>query len=347
MDRCEAAGLDAKVAFLRSPAAHGGAQPVTTVETHMSWVFLAGDRVLKLKKPVRHAFLDFSTSAARAFFCREEVRLNARLAPGVYLGVLALCRRGGAFVLEPAEEGRANADAVDWLVSMRRLPAAQMLDARIAAGRVAPGDVDALAALLARFYASAPAATAATADRDEVLRRVRHELAIDREVLLDARWALPDARAVLDALDAAVECHAALLRDRAARGRIVDGHGDLRPEHVCLVDPPVVIDCLEFNAALREVDPFDELAFLGLECAVAGAAWIGPRLVERCAQALGDRPPAALVALYTALRASLRARLAMAHLLDDRPRTPEVWPVRAAAYLRHAGAALQALDGTP
>lgn len=344
MDRSEAPGLDAKIAFLRSPAAHGGAQPVAVVETHMSWVFLAGDRVLKLKKPVRHAFLDFSTVEARAFFCREEVRLNERLAPGVYLGVVALCRRDGAFVLEPADASGAPADAVDWLVSMRRLPAAQMLDARIAAGRVAAVDVDALGAVLARFYAAVPAAAV---DGDEVLRRVRHELAIDRGVLLDARWALPGAAALLDAIDAAVAGHAAVLRDRAERGRIVDGHGDLRPEHVCLVDPPVVIDCLEFNAALRQVDPFDELAFLGLECAVAGAAWIGPRLVERCARALGDRPPDALIALYTALRASLRARLAMAHLLDEHPRTPEVWPGRAAVYLRHARAAIDTLGGSP
>lgn len=342
MDRSESLPIDAKIAFLRSPAAHGGAQPVAVVETHMSWVFLAGDRVLKLKKPVRHDFLDFSTVEARAFFCREEVRLNERLAPGVYLGVFALCWRDGAFVLEPAGASGSPAGAVDWLVCMRRLPAAQMLDARIAAGRVAPGDVDALAALLARFYAAAPAAAV---DGDELLRRVRHELAVDRGVLLDPRWALPGAAAVLDAIEREVARHATLLRDRAARGRIVDGHGDLRPEHVCLVDPPVVIDCLEFNAALRQVDPFDELAFLGLECAVAGAAWIGARLVGQCAQSLGDRPPEALIALYTALRASLRARLAMAHLLDEAPRTPEVWPVRAARYLRLARAALEALDG--
>ena len=344
MDRRESPGLDAKLAFLRSPAAHGGSWPVTMIETHMSRVFLAGDRVLKLKKPVRHAFLDFSTAEARAFNCRKELRLNARLAPGVYLGVLALCWRGGVFWLQPAEAAGAADDAVDWLVSMRRLPAAQMLDARIAAGRVEPQDIDALAAVLARFYASAPAAAV---DGAEALRRIRHELAIDRSVLLDARWAVPGAQALLDALDGALARHAPLLHDRAAQGRIIDGHGDLRPEHVCLTDPPVVIDCLEFNAALRQVDPFDELAFLGLECEVAGAAWIGPRLAEHCAQALHDRPPPALIALYTALRASLRARLAMAHLLDEQPRTPELWPLRAATYLRHARSALQALGSTP
>ena len=84
-----------------------------------------------------------------------------------------------------------------------------------------------------------------------------------------------------------------MLLARAAGGHVVDGHGDLRPEHVCLQQPPVVIDALEFNAALRAVDPFDELAFLVLECEIAGASWIGPRLLASCAAALRSAPPAA------------------------------------------------------
>lgn len=330
---------DAKLRFLRSPAVHGDAA-VTVIETHMSWVFVGGQRVLKLKKPVRHAFLDFSTVEARGFNCREEVRLNARLAPGVYLGVLALRWDAGGFTLSAAAHGPGR--VVDWLVSMRRLPAEHMLDARIAAGRVAPSDIDALAAVLGRFYrTAAPAAV----DGDEYLRRLRHERAVDRQVLLDPRWRPPMAPAVLDRLDAAIDRQATALRERAARHRVLDGHGDLRPEHVCLNDPPVVIDCLEFNAALRAVDPFDELAFLGLECTMAGAAWIGPRLVERCAAALGERPDATLLDLYTAMRAVLRARLALAHLLDAQPRTPERWPPRAAAYLAQAASALDAMRG--
>ena len=86
---------------------------------------------------------------------------------------------------------------------------------------------------------------------------------------------------------------AGLLDARVRDGRIVDAHGDLRPEHVCLLDPPVVIDCLEFNRELRLVDPFDELAFLGFECALLGAPWIRGRLIEHCADKLADRPPEA------------------------------------------------------
>jgi aminoglycoside phosphotransferase family enzyme len=124
---------------------------------------------------------------------------------------------------------------------------------------------------------------------------------------------------------------------------LCEGHGDLRPEHIGLDGTPVVIDCLEFNRALREVDPFDELAFLDLECRLLGADWIGPRLIAHCALALGDTPAPQVMALYTAHRALVRARLALAHLLDAQPRTPERWKPQARRYVEAAQAALASL----
>jgi aminoglycoside phosphotransferase family enzyme len=106
----------------------------------------------------------------------------------------------------------------------------------------------------------------------------------------------------------------------------------------------VVIDCLEFDASLRQVDPFDEIAFLGLECEMAGAPWILPQLVVGCAAALGDAPPAPLMSLYTAHRALLRARFAAAHLLDAAPRTPHRWLPLARRYIARAEVALDALE---
>lgn len=317
-----------------------GASPVEVIETHMSWVFLAGDQVLKLKKPVRYPFLDFSTLEAREACCREEVRLNQRLAPGVYRGLMVLQERDGRLALR--EEGEAAIGrTVDWLVWMKRLPREQMLDRRLAMGRVEPVEIDALVAVLSSFYRDAlriapdPAAYGA---------RFEREHAVDRELLLRPQFQVPGAAPALDRFERALRQGRGLLQARAEQGRIVDGHGDLRPEHVCLLDPPVVIDCLEFNAALRQVDPFDELAFLALECDMAGAAWIGPRLVAGCAAALQDEPPAALLHLYTAGRALLRARLAIAHLLDPRPRTPERWPPQAQRYVTRALCALDAFE---
>jgi uncharacterized protein len=334
--------LEAKLHFLRSAAAHARAGgPVESIETHMSWVFLAGDRVLKLKKPVRHAFLDFSTLRSREFYCREELRLNARLAPGVYLDVLALQWHDGNFSLLPERRLPAPGQTVDWLVLMRRLPSRLMLDQRIASGEVTPADIDALLGVLVDFYGRAPPLAV---DPTEYLLRLQAEQQTNRQVLLDLRWALPGSARALDRLDAALRDQAPALQARAARGRLRDGHGDLRPEHVCLLQPPMVIDCLEFNAALRQVDPFDEIGYLGLECEMAGAPWIAARLTEGCAAALDDRPSPALLHLYRALRAMLRARLALAHLLDPVPRTPDQWPKRARRYIERATTALDALQ---
>jgi aminoglycoside phosphotransferase family enzyme len=446
-DRPSEPTLDDKLRFLRqalSDPATGA--PPEALETHMSWVFLTRDRALKLKKPVRHDRLDFTTLAAREFDCREELRLNARLAPGIYLGLMALQQDGGGrLALRPEPQGersqgdmrqgdmpqgnvprgavpqrdmpqgnapqepeasrpesarhatpsRPLARTVDWLVLMRRLPHERLLPQLIAAGRVETPQIDALARVLTRFFRFAAPAPLTPQD---YLARLRHERATDRAVLtgepvaqglapdqgpgrdqragggmhmtpsvasasglhrLDPAVLPPGAARVLDRLDAALTRHAALLGSRAAG--LVEGHGDLRPEHVCLLDPPVVIDCLEFSVALRQTDPIDELAFLAMECGLlaertperpacsADPRWldprsIGPHLISACTAALGEALPPALMPLYTACRALLRARLILAHLLDPQPRTPGKWPPLARRYVAVAVAALDWLD---
>jgi aminoglycoside phosphotransferase family enzyme len=326
--------IKAKLEFLRAPASYGDArQPVTCIETHMSWVFLLEREVFKLKKAVCFPFLDFTTLKARAFYCREEVRLNQRMAPDVYLGVMALQWHDGAFTLVPEVRLPAPGETVDWLVHMRRLPAERTLTHLISGGQLAPRDLAALGDLLAAFFQSAPAVAVCA---DDYLARFQYEQAATREVLLRPQFELQGAAQALERMAALLQQGAGLLRERANRQCVRDGHGDLRPEHVFLLQPPVVIDCLEFNPQLRQVDPFDELAFLGLECAMAGAPWIGPQLITGMATALRDPPHPALVPLYTVHRALLRARLAMAHLLDPQPRSPEKWTPLAQRYVAAA-----------
>jgi len=160
------AGLAEKVRFLSGAGACEEGLPPRAVETHMSWVFLCSGRVLKLKKPVRYDFLDFSSLAARRFNCREEVRLNRRLAPDVYLGVAPLTQRSdGQFEVGPIDPMDAAAAAptadpegtADWLVVMRRLPAARMLDSALAAGTCTAADIDRLAERLAEHEAGSGA----------------------------------------------------------------------------------------------------------------------------------------------------------------------------------------------
>lgn len=336
--------MEAKLEFLRAPRAYGQAETaVECIETHMSWIFLVGERVFKLKKPVCFPFLDFRTLQAREFYCREEVRLNARMAPGVYLGLAALQWHGGAFALAPPARLSAPADTIDWLVSMRRLPLEQTLLQRIADRRITRQDIAPLVELLAAFYKTAPLVPVTGTDYVACFQRAQQ---FNRAVLLHPPFQLRQAAAAIEGSDTALALGTDLLRARASCQRVVDGHGDLRPDHVFLLHPPVVIDCLEFNPTLRQVDPFDELAYLGLECEMAGAPWLGPCLHGELAQALHDTPPPALAHLYTAHRSLLRARLAVAHLLDRHPRTPEKWQPLAERYLARALAAAETFTST-
>lgn len=337
---CAAAvGLEEKLAFLRSPRSYP-ARPsrVEPQETHMSYVFLTDADAYKLKKPVRYPFLDFSTLAARESSCRAEARLNDRLAPGVYRGVVALTREhDGRLALD------GDGPVVDWLVRMRRLPRERMLDRLILERRLAAQDIARLADWLADFYAAQPPA-GLTPDAYAAALAREHRFNLD--LLRQPRFELD--RGELAAIDAVITDFfargRALLDARVMAGRVIDGHGDLRPEHVCLTDPPRVIDCLEFNRDLRLVDWADEIAFLGLECALLGAPWIAQALRAPIAARLHDDVPVGLTALYTALRACLRARLAVAHLLEPDPRDGARWLPRARAYLRFARDACAALD---
>jgi aminoglycoside phosphotransferase family enzyme len=324
--------LSDKVAYLlRGDVYSPPVAEVSRHETHMSQVFLAGDRVYKLKKPVRFPYLDFSTLARREAACRAELRLNRRLAADTYLDVVPLVRTVRGLAIGGAGE------TVDWLVVMKRLDASQMLDRVIAEGRLQTWQLDRLAAVLVGFYRRASAVFISPAAHAAELWQ---SLAYNRRVLLDPRFALPagSIRYVDTMQRRFLTERRALVDERVCARRIVDGHGDLRPEHICLGDPVRIIDCLEFNARLRMVDPFDEIAFLCVECERLGAAWAGEYLRRRIMHALNDGHTQELFVFYRCHRATLRARLAIAHLFEPHPRTPEKWAPLARTYLRLAAA---------
>lgn len=321
--------VEPKLALLRRPETYReGATRVEVVETHMSWVFLTDRSVFKLKKPILYDRLDFSTPERRRLCCEAEVRLNRRLAPGVYRGTRRLTREAdGTLALD------GEGPPVDWLVEMQRLPADRMLDRCLAAGPLALDEVRGVARHLARFFIEArPIAI----ELDRLRARFAAGIVQDRDELARPEFGLPRDRIhaiAARALDL-LETRPELLAERIHRRRIVDGHGDLRPEHVGLTAPePVVIDCLEFCDELRELDPFDELGFLALECERLGQPRIGRVFVETYARASGDRIPDALAGFYRDLRILRRARLAAWHLTDPGTRDPDRFARRARHYL--------------
>lgn len=332
------ANLADKVEFLSRPSAYRGATAhVEARETRMSWIFLTDQLVYKLKKPVRLPYLDFSTQGRRHHFCDEELRLNARLAAETYREVLAL-RRDSAGNLTLSGRGRV----VDWLVVMRRLPEEAMLESRILAGLLEPSDVTRVGDRLAGFYAGC---RPEIADGGAYLRHLLEEQEINRRYLEMPELGVDaEARPCLDRIERAFERMQPEIEERISAGHIVEGHGDLRPEHVCLVEPLQIIDCLEFNRAMRLIDPYDEVNYLGLECAILGAPEIGPALLAIVDRRLGARPSSRLLAVYSTFRCLLRARLSLVHLLERPVRKPGKWMPLTLRYLAEARSLAPAIE---
>jgi uncharacterized protein len=324
------------LAFLGCPTSYPDhPDTIECIETHMSWVFLSGEFAYKMKKPVVLPHLDFSTLDRRLANCQEEVRLNRLLAPGVYLGVTAVCHS--------REQGLAiglDGEPLEWLVWMRRLPRELMLDQALAADCVETADLHRCARVLAAFYRQRPPAIDCP---EGYLKKLHQAIEEDVEGLANPRYRLRSAM-FRQAAETLLDCLAsrrAWFEDRVHNGHVVEGHGDLRPEHVCLTRPPVFIDCLEFSRDLRILDVADELAYLFLECECLGSGRVEHELGGEYRKVSGDPLPKSLLDFHKSRRALLRARLCLAHLLD-RPsqRTEQHWRDRAADYLvraaRHA-----------
>ena len=303
---------------------------VEAIETHMSWVFLTDRFAYKLKKPVIHDYLDFSTLAARHHYCEEELRLNRRLAESVYLGVLPLTQ-DVAGRLEFGGEG----EVAEWLILMRRLNGELALDHCIRSGRVAANALEKLGEKLARFYANARAEPM-TAEQ----YRYRFATGLDDifAELTKPEHELPPA--TLDAIAAAMRSflqrRPALFDGRVGAKRIIEGHGDLRAEHVYLENEPVIVDCLEFSKDLRTVDAAGDLSFLALECERLGAPEIGDLLFEIYRVVADDHPPEELVHFYQAYHACSRARIALWHLKEPQYSGSLKWPLQAKEWLQLA-----------
>lgn len=306
--------------------------------TSMAWVFLTADLVYKMKRPVHRRFFDFRSLEARHHACDEELRLNRRLAPDVYLGLSRLTRTAaGGLTLD------GTGETVDWFVRMRRLPEARFLDHALGLGTATDRDIETVAATLAGFHASAPVVRPTP---HSFLGRYRADLGESRAALANGPFRQNSAvfDRLLTALETVLREEPDLLLDRLDAGRVVEGHGDLRPEHVWLGPPVLIIDCLEAALALRLLDPFEEYCTLAMECSVLGADWVGPLLLDHVSARLDDRPCQRLLAFYTTHRATLRARQALAHLLVPRPRTPERWRPLADRYLAAATRAAAILE---
>jgi aminoglycoside phosphotransferase family enzyme/predicted kinase len=304
-------------AALSRPEAYGDSSLAVEVhETHISWVFLTGDRAYKLKKPLRLPFLDYGTVERRREMCDEEIRLNRRLAPRVYLGVKAVVPTAKGVTLAPVH----HPDAIDYVVEMRRFDETCTLGARVAHGGVPYPALVAVGRRLAEFHAAV-----ATRDGDYATVALKHALDENAQTLLELA---PDhafahqAAALARFTSAFFAAHRGELEARAAAGLVRDGHGDLRAEHVLLEHGVEIVDCLEFDPALRITDVGCDLAFLTMDLEALGSPFAASTVLVSYRKAGGDPGDDALVAFFGVYRALVRAKVALvrAGQADDHDR---------------------------
>ncbi len=302
--------LNRLIASLSLPAAYPvPVEAIETRQTHISVVFLTAEHAYKIKKPVNLGFLDFSTLALRRHFCQEEVRLNARLAREVYLGVVPVVDAGGQLQFE------AEGKPVEWAVKMKRLPDEAMLESRLAAGQVDAGLIGAVARRIAAFHAAAE-----TSPRIASFGRFDVVAANARENFATARAHVGQSISppVLDRLAALTEERLLTLHDRfesrAARGVPRDTHGDLRLDHVYVWNEKpqprmLIVDCIEFNEQFRYADPVSDIAFLAMDLKFAGHHELAAALADAYFAAAHDDEGRSLMPFYVAYRAAVRGKV--------------------------------------
>lgn len=268
------------------------------IETHISWILLAGGSAYKLKKPLHLPFVDFSGVDRRRAMCEAEVALNRRLAPSLYLGVQSVC--GSTAAPRLAGDG----PAIDHLVHMRRFAGDALLGHRLRAGLLGQAEIDDLADRLARFHGSAPKAEVGGPwGRPQAWLRTQRLVLRQLESL-----GLPEAALLLPWLARRTWMLRGLMHARRLLGLVREGHGDLHLDNIAWTDGSALpFDCIEFDPALRWIDVMQDLAFVTMDLQVGGRRDLAFRLLDRYLQVTGDYAGLPLLPLYECGRALVRA----------------------------------------
>jgi hypothetical protein len=277
---------------------------VEMAQTQMSFVFLTGDLVYKVKKPVDLGYLDYTTLEKRHFFCQQEVELNRRLAPGIYLGVVPVVRRGGQVLVE------GEGEVLEYAVKMRQLPRERTLDMLLSQNQVTEEMVKQVAQKLARFHEKAHTSPqiAAFGSLDIVLKNVEENFSQTKEYI--GRTISEEGYgAIKDYTYSFIEKSRRLFERRVAGSRIRDCHGDLHAAHVCFSDDIYIFDCIEFNERFRYTDVASEVAFLAMDLDFHSRPDLSRAFVQAYTEYSGDQGLARLLDFYKVYRAYVRGKV--------------------------------------
>ena len=316
-----------KLAFLSRPESYAESPSnVTVTGTHMSWVFMVNGFVYKMKKPVKYSMFDHRTLRSRLKNSKEEIRLNQTLAPGIYLGVVPLTVKQGKLQIDGAGE------MVECLVKMKRIPHTCMLDYQVANASWDENKLRTAAKMLVGFYKNS---TAPSTGFHQYFKKLENAILSNKEWLLNPQYELPHVlvKEISAGQLAYLYSHRKLLEERVKAGCIIETHGDLKPEHICLGSEPVIIDRLEFSKELRIMDVAEELSFLSMECEALGDARPGKIIFEEYISTTGDNVPLSLIIFFKIKKAMTRAYLVARHVEEKAYRDDPKWLNKANTYL--------------
>ncbi len=284
---------------------------VELMQTQMSFVFLTGDYVYKVKKPVNLGYLDYTTLEKRYFYCQREVELNRRLCPEAYLGVVSITQKKGGFSIG------GKGEVIEYAVKMRHLPQEAMLNVLLAKGQVSAEMITGIAQKLAKFHQEAEtnAAISAFGDLDTIITNTAENFNQTVKYIGNT-ISQKGYRHIKDYTSVFIENNAYLFRKRIAGGRIRDCHGDLHAAHICFTDDICIYDCIEFNDRFRYCDVVSEIAFLAMDLDNYGRADLSRSFVDAYVRFSGDNELRQLLDFYKCYRAYVRGKVE-SFKLDD------------------------------
>jgi len=315
---------------------------IETVRTHASTVFLAGNLAYKVKRDVRFPFLDLSTLERRRLCCQEEDRLNRRLSPELYLGVVAITEDAEGIHLGGAGE------VVEYAVKMRRLPQDRMMDTLLRSGRLPVDAITRICERLVPFHAESDATEAVAAfGSPSAIARLWEEQFVESSPLVDDLLDRFQDGLLRATARAWMVGKLPLLEQRHRHRFIRDGHGDLRCSSICFTEPIQIFDCLEFSPRLRCGDVASDLAFLAMDLTWRGRRDLADELVGRYSEISGDSELRRLVPFYGCYRACVRAKVSALSACEPGVTAPERARFRADASELFALACQYAREDRP
>ena len=292
---------------------HPVVEPITLIQTHISFVLLTGQYAYKVKKPMNFGFLDFSTLEKRHFFCHEELRLNRRLAPNLYLQVLAIAQDQDRYYFAPE-----SASAAEYAIQMVQFPQEQLLINVFDQGKLTTSHMQQIAQQLAQFHkAAATNDHIATFGTAASLKQVADDNYAGTNKYVGTAQTAAQLEQTRAYSDRRFREAAQLFSDRLAGGKIRECHGDLHLKNICLINDTIqIFDCIEFNEPFRNTDVLYDAAFLVMDLQYRGRPDLANIFLNTYLELTNDYRGAVLLPLFCSMRAYIRAKVT-SFLLDD------------------------------